>query len=165
MTKHAIVRLDNVAATKNGALIKSVKYMGSGSTPTAIDNGMFVEIGGLMDGEREVHLATTPKASSAYFGIVCTPEVQYDQTGDKSLYTYENEADSVSKVIIFQKGDIYSVTVEALDKAPIVGSLVELQASTKGKVVATATSGSTTVGKVIEVDVVGRVTYYVIEVQ
>ena len=45
------------------------------------------------------------------------------------------------------------------------GQFVELQAGTKGKVVASATSGSTQVGKVIAIEVSGRDTYYVVEVQ
>lgn len=161
----AIVRLDNVAATKNPALIKSAKYMGAGSTATAIENGMFVAIGGLMDGEREVHVVTTPAANSTYFGIVTTPEVEYSEVGYHGLDTFENKAGDVIRVMVLQKGDIYSATAEAFDKAPVVGKFVELQANTKAKVVDSATSGSTQVGKVIAVDVVGRFTYYVVEVQ
>lgn len=165
MANKAIFRSDNCAFTKNPALLKSAKYMGSGSTPTAIENGMFVEIGGLMEGEREVHIATTPKSTSTYFGIVKTPEVEYDERGYHGLDTYENEAEQVITVGILQRGDIYSVTVEALDKAAKVGDLIELQGATKGKVVATGTSGSTPVGKCIAVEKSGRFTYYVIEVQ
>lgn len=161
----AIVRLDNVAATKNPSLIKSVKYMGSGSTATAIENGNFVAIGGLMTGEREVHKATTPAVDSKYFGLVCTPEVEYDEVGYHGLDTFENVAGVVARTIILQKGDIFSATVEAFDTTPVVGNIVELQAGTKGKVVATLTTGSTQVGKVIEVETVGRFTYYVVEVQ
>lgn len=158
-----IVRLDNVAATKVPALIKSAKYMGSGDTATAIENGMFVAIGGLMDGEREVHVATTPAADSAYFGIVTTPEVEYCETGYHGLDTFENKADDVIRVMILQKGDIYSVTAEGFDTVPTVGKFVELQADVKAKV-ADAESDAT-IGKVIAVDVVGRYTYYVVEVQ
>ena len=167
MAKHAIFRADNCAFTKNPALLKSAKYMGSGSTATAIDNGNFVAIGGLMAGEREVHTATTPAASTTYFGIVKTPEVMYDQSGvgDNYLANFENEADAVITVGILQKGDIYSVTGEALDKVPTVGQFVELQAGTKGKVVDSATPSSTQVGKVIAIEVSGRDTYYVVEVQ
>lgn len=161
----AIVRLDNVAATKNPSLIKSAKYMGSGSTATAIENGNFVAIGGLMTGEREVHKATTPAVDSTYFGLVCTPEVEYDEVGYHDLDTFSNPADTVIRTIILQKGDIFSATAEAFDTTPVVDNIVELQAGTKGKVVAALTSGSTQVGKVIEVETVGRFTYYVVEVQ
>lgn len=161
----AIFRADNCAFTKNSTLLKSAKYMGGGSTETAIDNANFVEIGGLIPGEREVHNVTTPKATTTYFGIVKTPEVEYGETGYHGLDTFSNEAGAVITVGILQKGDIFSATVEAFDKAPTVGQLVELSAGTKGKVVATATANSTQVGKVIEVEVSGRFTFYVVEVQ
>lgn len=161
----AMIRLDNVQFTHDGSLIKSAKYMGSGDTATAIENANFVEIGGLMDGEREIHKATTPTAESTYFGVVCTPEVEYEERGYHGLDTFENKAGEPIRVGILSKGDIFSVTKEALDTVPTVGKLVELQAGTKGKVVDTPTDKSTQVGKVIEVEVSGRFTWYVIEVQ
>lgn len=161
----AMFRADDCAFTKNPALLKSAKYLGSGSTATAIENGNFVAIGGLVSGEREVHKATTPTASTTYFGIVKTPELEYDERGYHDLDTYENEKDKVITVGILQKGDIFSVTADALSAAATVDQLVELQAGTKGKVVTTATSGSTVVGKVIAVEPSGRFTWYVIEVQ
>ena len=162
----AMIRLDNVQFTHDGSLIKSAKYMGSGSTATAIENGNFVALDGLVDGEREIHKATKPSANSTYFGVVCTPEVEYSEVGYHGLDTFENEADSVIRVGILSKGDIFSVTAEALSEVPTVGQVVELQAGTKGKVVAApGTSSSTQVGKVIAVETSGRFTWYVIEVQ
>jgi len=165
MASKAIFRADNCAFTKNPALLKSAKYMGSGSTATKIENGNLVAIGGLMSGQREIHLATTPAVNTTYFGIVKTPEVEYSETGYHGLDTFENEVDTVITVGILQQGDIFSVTAEALSSVPTVGNLVELQAGTKGKVVATATAGSTQVGKVIAIEKCGRFTYYVVEVQ
>jgi len=159
-----IIRLDNVGFTKNPALIKSVKYLPA-DVATAIENGQFVAIGGLVAGEREVHKATTPTATATNFGIVCTPELSYREAGYNGLDTYENEAGQVIRVGILGKGDIYSATVEGFDKAPAVGNIVELQAGTKGKVVATLTASSTQVGKIIEIETVGRFTFYVVEVQ
>jgi len=161
----AIVRLDNVSATRNGALIKSAKYMGSGTTEAAIENGSLVAIGGLMDGQREVHAAITPTATTGYFGLVCTPEVEYDESGYHGLDTYENKSGNTIRTIILQTGDIFSVTEEALSGTPAKGKIVELQAGTKGKVVTTVTAGSTKVGEIIAVETVGRFTYYVIEVK
>lgn len=161
----AIVRLDNVAATKNPALIKSAKYMGDGTTATAIENGMFVAIGGLMEDEREIHVATTPAVDSTYFGIVTTPEVDYNEIGYNDLDTFENPADEPIRVTILQKGDIYSVTAEGFNATPVKDQLVELQAGVKAKVVDEATSGSTQIGKIIDIDTVGRFTFYAVEVQ
>ncbi|MDF2588217.1 MAG: hypothetical protein K0S41_2058 [Anaerocolumna sp.] len=157
-----IVRLDNVAFTKNPALIKSAKYYVS-TTATAIQNGMMVAIGDLVTGEREIHKVATPAVDTTYFGIVCTPEVMYDEK--KHMDEFENAADAVLRVGVFQNGDIFSATVEAFDATPTVGKIVELAAANTMKVVATLTSGSTKVGKVVAVETVGAKTFYVVEVQ
>ena len=62
--KHAVYNSDNVSATTDGSLIVSMKYMGSGSAATAIDNGNVVLVGELMAGEKQIHKATTPAANS-----------------------------------------------------------------------------------------------------
>lgn len=74
--KHAVYNSDNVSATTDGSLIVSMKYMGSGSAATAIDNGNIVLVGELMAGEKQIHKATTPAANSprAQLAIVTTVE-------------------------------------------------------------------------------------------
>ena len=67
----AIIILENVAATKIQPSLKSVKYQVS-SADTEIQNGQVVAIGALASGEREVHLAATPAATTTYYGITCT---------------------------------------------------------------------------------------------
>jgi hypothetical protein len=157
-----IVRLDNVAFTKNPALIKSGKYYVS-TTATAIQNGQMVAVGDLVTGEREIHKLAAPAATTTYYGLVCTPEVMYDEK--KQLDEFENAADAVVRVGVLQKGDIFSATAEAFDTTPTVGKIVELAAATTMKVVTTLTVGSTQVGKVIAIDTVGTKTLYVVEVQ
>jgi hypothetical protein len=158
----AIFRADNCAFTKNPALLKSARYYVS-TTQTAIQNGQIVAVGDLETGEREIHKATAPTATTTFFGIVCTPEVMYDEK--KQMDEFENAAGAVARVGIFQKGDIFSVTAEGFDTVPTVGKLVELAAATTLKVVTTATAGSTQVGKVVAIDTVGAKTLYVVEVQ
>ena len=153
---NAIIRLDNVQATHDGSLLKSVKLT------TALQNGSVVEIGGLASGEREIHTTTEPKVSTTYYGILCTPELMYDEK--KQLEEFTNGTDKPARAFIPQKGDIFSATTEAFSATPTVGQVVELAASNVLAVAATATSGSTQVGKIIEVDVVGSKTFYVVEV-
>ena len=61
------------------------------------------------------------------------------------------------------------MTAEALDgsfdASSAKGKIVELQASTKMKVVASLTSGSTQVGTIEAVEVAGPYTYFVIKVK
>ena len=139
------VRIDNCAFTKVPSLIKSAKYMGTdGATATAIENGELVAIRTLMDGEREIHVAVKPEETDTVIGLVCTPEVEYDEKGYHGLDTFTNKAGDVIRVGVLQKADIYSVGNDA-NTADIKAGVVT------AKHIATETSG--------------RFTYQVYEVQ
>jgi hypothetical protein len=163
---YAVVRTDNMFGTDVRAGLVSIKYMGAnGTTPTAIQNGNVLKVGALMSGEREIFVGAAPAANDDLKDIVlvATPEVMYDER-KRNLDEFINEAGRACRGYRLHKGDIFSVTKDALDgvAAPAVGNVVELKAGTKLNVAASATSGSTQVGKIIAVDVVGRYTYYVI---
>lgn len=165
---YGVVRTDKMMATDVRSMLESVKYMGAGSTATAIDNGNVVKLdGSLMTGEREIKKGVTPAANDALDAIVliASPEVMYDER-KRNLDEFQNEAGKVCRGYHLHSGDIFSVTKDALDgvSAPAVGNVVELKAGIKLNVAASATGGSTVVGKIIAVDVVGRYTYYVIQV-
>lgn len=145
-----IVRLDNVSATRVPSLLKSAKFMGTdGATPTAIENGQLVAIRGLMDGEREVHVAVEPEAADTVIGVVCTPEVIYDERGlgDSDLGNFINGAGEVIRVAVLQKADIYSYAD-----------------ATSATDVDDVTAGTLT-AKHLATEVCGRYTYKVVEVQ
>lgn len=165
---YGVVRTDKMMATDVRSMLESVKYMGAGSTATAIDNGNVVKLdGSLMTGEREIKKGVTPAANDALDAIVliASPEVMYDER-KRNLDEFQNEAGKVCRGYHLHSGDIFSVTKDALDgvDTPAVGNVVELKAGIKLNVAASATGGSTVVGKIIAVDVVGRYTYYVIQV-
>ena len=161
---HAVVRTDRMEGTGDRNSLVSIKYIVS-TTPTAIENGNVLKRGALVDGEREVFAGATPAADDALEDIVlvATPEVMYDER-KHNLDDFINEADKIARAYHLRKGDIFSVTKEALDGAatPAVGNIVELKAGTKLNVVASLTADSTQVGKIIAIDVVGPYTYYVI---
>lgn len=139
------VRTDNCAFTKVPSLIKSAKYMGTdGATATAIENGELVAIRTLMDGEREIHVAVKPEETDTVIGLVCTPEVEYDEKGYHDLDTFTNEAGAVIRVGVLQKADIYSVGNDANTSDVEAGTVT-------AKHIATETAG--------------RFTYQVYEVQ
>lgn len=165
--KHGVIRTDRMYGTDVGANLVSVKYMGAGTTETAIDNGCVVALDGLMTGQREIYKGVTPAANTALgkIALIATPEVMYDER-KKNLEEFENEAGVICRGYILHANDIFGVTAEALDAAAAiaVGNIVELQAGVKLKVVGTATTGSTGVGKVIAIEKAGRHTYYVIQV-
>ncbi len=161
---YAVVRTDRMEGTGDRNSLISIKYMVS-TTPTAIENGNVLKRGALIEGEREVFAGATPAANDALDDIVlvATPEVMYDEHLH-NLNDFINEAGKIARAYHLRKGDIFSVTKEALAGAenPAVGNVVELKADTKLNVAASATSGSTVVGKIIAIDVVGKYTYYVI---
>lgn len=162
---YGVVRTDNMAGTDVRALMRSVEFQSS-NADAAIENGNVVLLGDLKTGEREVYLATAPAASSplAAVALVASPEVMYDDRKIK-LVDFRNEAGDIARAYLLHSGDIFSVTADCLANAsPAAGQVVELAASTKWNNVSEATSGSTVVGKIIAVDVVGSLTYYVIKV-
>lgn len=165
---YGVVRTDKLMGTDVRSMLESVKYMGAGSTETAIDNGNVVKLDGtLMTGEREIKKGVTPAANDALDAIVliASPEVMYDER-KRNLDEFQNEAGKTCRGYHLHSGDIFSVTKDALDGAasPAVGNVVELKAGVKLNVAASATANSTVIGKIIAIDVVGRYTYYVIQV-
>lgn len=166
---HGVFRSDLMSGTDVAADLVSVKYMGSGSTPTAIDNGCVVKLDGLMSGEREIWKGVTPAANTALsdIAIIGSAEVIYDER-QKNLDDFVNEAGSVSRGYIPRSRNIFAVTEDALNigsgVTPAVGSIVELMAGVKLNVVSTATASTTTVGKIIAIEKTNRYTYYVIKV-
>lgn len=169
MTTHGVFRSDLMSGTDVASDLVSVKYMGSGTTETAIDNGCVVKLDELMPGEREIWKGVTPAADTALsdIAIIGSEEVMYDEH-KKNLEEFENEAGTIARGYIPRSRNIFSVTADSLDVAggttPAIGNLVELTAGVKLKVVASATAGSTQVGKIIAIETAGKYTYYVIKI-
>lgn len=166
---YGVFRSDLMTGTNVAADLVSLKYMGSGSTETAIENGCVVKLNGLMTGEREVWKAVTPAANSdkSEIVVVASPEVMYDER-KKNLDEFINEAGSIARGYILHSRDIFSVTAAALNigvgVTPAVGYVVELMAGTKLNVVSSPTASTTSIGKIIAIENTGRYTYYVIQV-
>lgn len=165
---NAVVRTDKMFGTDNRAGLCSVRYQDAEGKYLEIQNGSVLLLNGLEKDSREVYKGVVPTAKSALADIVlvASPEVMYDERL-RNLDEYINEAGKISRGYHLHVGDIFGVTKEALAgvEKPAVGNAVELMAGTKFNVAASATSGSTQVGKIIDINVVGRYTYYVIEVK
>ncbi len=165
---YAVVRTDKMYGTTVGTGLVSVKYMGSdGESPAEIENGNVLKVKKLISGEREVYVGTDVVAGDNINDIVliASPEVMYDERL-KNFDEYINEKDKICRGYRLHTGDIFSVTKEALAgvTSPAVGDIVELAAGTKLNIAKTATASTTSVGTIIAIDIVGRYTYYVIEV-
>jgi len=168
---HAIIRTDLLAGTDVGAYLGMGRYLGSdGATPTAIDNGNVVKIGDLIEGERDLRVYTTPAANTVIdqIGIIATPERFYDGL-THGVKDYENAEGLNLRVYLLTgmtSSSCFTVTADGFEIAtgatPEKGWVAELQAGTKLKLVATATSGSTVIGKVIGVTKLEGVDAFVI---
>jgi hypothetical protein len=166
---YGIFRSDNMSGTDVGKDLVSVKYMGAGSTATAIGNGSVVKLDGLVSGERELWKGITPAANTALVDVVilAAPEVLVDEH-KHNLDEFVNPAGAYLRGYRFTQGSIFSVTADALSigggVTPAVGYVVELMAAVTLKIVASLTGGSTKVGEIIAIETVGSYTYYVIKV-
>ena len=148
---YTVVTREKMTTEWDGSKRISLKYRPSG-VDAAIENGMVVVVGDLIDGEREVYAGDTPTAATALnkLALITTPEVMADER-KKNLSDFRNEAGDVCTADKLFSGDIFSLTQEGFDGTPEKGSIVELQAGVKLKVVKTATTGSTKIGKIIDV--------------
>ena len=176
MAKHAVIRKDRLYGTDVAPALVSMRFVDGNGNGADIDNGNVVRLDGLMthtDGttvtiERELYKAVAPAANTALkdIAIVGTNEVMYDER-KKNLDEFYNEAGQNSLGYRPHAGDMFGVTAEGLAAAAAIakGDIVELQAGTKLKVVKSATSGSTQVGVIADINKAGRYTYYVVEVK
>lgn len=144
---HTVCRTDKMFGTYNPAGLVNIKISAN------LDNGSVVKIGDLATGEREAYVAGTPAANDSLDSlcVLIAPELMYDER-KKNLNEYFNDA-TLNKGIYrgyrFHKGDEFSMTADGFDGTPAVGSIVEVMAGNKMKVVAEATSGSTAIGTIV----------------
>lgn len=170
MPNHALIRLDVMLGNNAMSAVKSGMYYSSytnatTNTPAAIDNANVVEVKDiLVSGDRELWVCTTPTASSKKLAIVTTPEVDYDER--LTIFDWQNKAGKPIRIHLLSEmvGQVFSATAEAFNTTPTIGDIVEAQAGTKMKVVASATSGSTTIGKIVDTEDVNGTTFYVVRV-
>ena len=153
---YPIVRTDLMSGTTDRSQLRSVIYYNQDSAAE-------------VHNDRETFKGVDPAKGDSIESLVliASPEIMYDAT-KTNLDEFVNPAGERSRGYRLHKGDIFSVTVDgftvAEDVTVAVGYVVEIAAAggTKPAVVATATSGSTTIGKIVAIDTVGSKTYYVV---
>ncbi|MDR2357874.1 MAG: hypothetical protein LBD92_07330 [Oscillospiraceae bacterium] len=169
MATYPIVRTDNMSGTTDPALLRTVRYHNGTDYSSAINNGTVLKLDGLIDpaADREVFKGVAPAANTVLDDIVlvATPELVYDERL-RNLDDYVNAAGANLRGYHLRKNDTFSITSNGVTTAitVAVGNIVELQAGTTLKIVASATASTTKVGNVIAVETVGAKTYYVIRV-
>ncbi len=159
-TIHTVVRTDLMSGTVQPADLVSARFY-SGDEMTAVDNGVIAKLGELEEGQREIYKVTAASSSDSLRECVLLAgvEVMYDER-KKNLDEFVNEAGDIVRGYALRSRNVFSVTAEgfATDTMPVVGGKVGVGA--EGKLDASGTN----LGTCIAVEVVGRYTYYAIQV-
>lgn len=161
---YACVRTDNMSGTTIGKDLVSLKYFDGEDKEAAIENGSVVLVGAYLDGQREVRKATAVAKNSKLSEVALIAHEEVDKTkAHNTLKEYINIAGLNVRGYRLPSKDCFSLTKEAFTADSVLAkdSVVELAAGTKFKAVASATDGSTTVGKIVAVE--GE--WYVVEVE
>lgn len=155
--KHAVIRTDLMAGTVNGAYLKSVRFE---DEVEFIDNGSILATKAYCEGEREMWKGelVTAEDKLGELVIIATPEIMYDERL-RNLTDFYNEAGEEMRG--YKLIGICSVSKEGFDaaKLPVVGGKVFAVAGA----MKLANAGDIEVGKVIAIETVNSLEYYVIE--
>ena len=160
-TKYTVIRTDLMSGTKQPADLVSLRFYDAEGKTAEVENGVIVKLEGYEDGEREVMKAVAAKAGDDLndCAIVAGVEVMYDER-KKNLDEFINEAGKATRGYIPRSRNIFSVTAEGFvgGTVPKKGDTVGIGAN--GKIAA----GGTGLGVCVDVEVVGRHTYYAIKI-
>lgn len=139
----AIVRKDKILSGVAGNL-EHVKVVNGSDAPIEVTNGVFVILGDLMAGEREVKsakLATEATNGNGEILMVHAPELQYDESVKVKKRDFRNEAGKAARAYRLSKGDIITLTENLFDGVVAVGDILAPKTAGKlGKVVDASTS-------------------------
>ena len=112
MAKHNIVRLDNMTGTTVPTQLVSVIVYDKNKKEVEVDNGTLVYVSKeRLDDNREVRKAYTEAPTDVTdtdVALLASPENVYDERED-DLEAFTNEAGSVARAYILNKGDIFAV--------------------------------------------------------
>jgi hypothetical protein len=114
----AIVRLDKITGN----------HLSNGRHATEVMlNGYFVELGGLVAGERETYAITAPaEVLTTEVLLHASPEVMYDPR-DSALEDFYVEAGNECRLYHLTVGDIVTLTEDLFVAPPAVGNIVSPQ--------------------------------------
>ncbi|MGG4105157.1 hypothetical protein AAXB25_14670 [Paenibacillus lautus] len=143
----AVTRLDKIT----GGHLESIKHTAN------MTNGLFVQLGDLVDGETELYEVVIPQTDedlAKEFLLHVTPEVMADprQAGLKHFVV---EAGDAGRAYHLVKGDVITLTADLIDGTPVVGEFavpqtgsLKLETSPDGK---GGSTGAVEVSLVLEV--------------
>ena len=149
MSKHTIVRLDNVMGTKIPGFLRSVKYgtAANDDNLAEVDNGRIVELGAIAAGSRDVYYATDKTTTAAIgkviaketaglveyfvvefykdadFAVIASPEVM-NEGYIRNLSEFYNKKGTIARAYIPHEYDVISFTQEGIEETIAVGDEV-----------------------------------------
>jgi len=149
----AIVRKDKMLAGYNGNLESVIVHNGADAT-LEITNGLFVTVGALIAGEREVKKAVLAEVADAGEEVlfIHNSEVMYDSKKFK-LADFRIAKGKVARAYRLFNGDIMTLTTDLFVGTPVVGDV--LVAHTAGKLGKDASSATAKV-KFVVIEDAGR---------
>lgn len=158
---YTVIRTDLMSGTKQPADLVSLRFYDASGEVADVENGVIVKLQGYEDGQREVMkaIAATAGADLNECAIVAGVEVMYDER-KKNLDEFINEAGKATRGYIPRSRNMFSVTKEGFvgGTVPKKGDAVGI--GTGGKIDAAGTG----LGECVDIEVVGRYTYYTIKI-
>lgn len=158
---YTVIRTDLMSGTKQPADLVSLRFYDAEGKQAEVENGVIVELQGYEDGEREVMKAVAASAGADLneCAIVAGVEVMYDER-KKNLDEYINEAGKVVRGYIPRSRNMFAVTKDGFVGGTVPAKDAEVGIGEGGKIDAAGTG----LGKCVDIEVVGRYTYYVIKI-
>lgn len=158
---YTVIRTDLMSGTKQPADLVSLRFYDAEGKQAEVENGVIVELQGYEDGEREVMKAVAASAGADLneCAIVAGVEVMYDER-KKNLDEYINEAGKAVRGYIPRSRNMFAVTKDGFVGGAVPAKDAEVGIGEGGKIDAAGTG----LGKCVDIEVVGRYTYYVIKI-
>ena len=158
---YTVIRTDLMSGTNQPADLVSLRFYDAEGKQAEVENGVIVELQGYEDGEREVMKAVAASAGADLneCAIVAGVEVMYDER-KKNLDEYINEAGKAVRGYIPRSRNMFAVTKDGFVGGTVPAKDAEVGIGEGGKIDAAGTG----LGKCVDIEVVGRYTYYVIKI-
>ena len=153
---YTVIRTDLMSGTKQPADLVSLRFYDTNGEVAEVENGVIVKLEGYEDGQREVMKAGADLNECA---IVAGVEVMYDER-KKNLVEFINEAGKATRGYIPRSRNLFSVTKEGFVGGTVPTKGAKVGIGTGGKIDAAGTG----LGECVDIEVVGRYTYYTIKI-
>lgn len=161
MSTYTVIRTDLMSGTHQPADLFSLRYYNGSDEPVEVENGVIAQLSGYEEGEREVMKATAASSSTPLVDcvVIAGVEVMYDEN-KKNLEEFINEADTITRGYALRSRNMFSVTAEGFVGGVVPAKGDSIGVGALGKLDAAGTG----FGTCVDVEIVGRYTYYVIQI-